>query len=206
MIEILALVVSVLAALGAAWMYWQVQQMERRIQEKEARLGEKVALVNELADELVIASRYLYDAMDRCIARIDALENQALAVRKEDPSAETQATTASAQDSLSQEMPAPPSAAADAEPALPPDSSAPVDAVVTLQATDEPEPAPPISTREATRTETPAAPWPPLSVHAQALAYAAQGEDLVEIARKTGLGVEELRLLLHFQGMAEQAA
>ncbi|GEM_PF-4260547 len=208
MIEILALTISVIAAVGTAWMYWQVQRTEQRLQEVEARLHEKMELVNELADELVMASRYLYDAMDRCVARIDGLDAGVLSPGAEEtPTEEVDRAPA---DAAPAELPASPQATPEEDvpedprqeaPALEPSASGP--------AVDEHAPALSPVPSEA---DTSGAPHvhpvpepPPLSVHARALAYAAQGDDLVEIARRTGLGVEELRLLLRFQGRVEAA-
>ncbi len=209
MIEILALTISMIAAVGTAWMYWQVQRTEQRLQEVEARLHEKMELVNELADELVMASRYLYDAMDRCVARIDGLDAGMQALR----AAETLSAKAdpAAIDAAPAEPPASPQAASEEEVSEDSRQEAPASELPgTGPAADEPyEPAPVTAPPEADTSPDPelhpVPEPPPLSVHARALAYAAQGDDLVEIARRTGLGVEELRLLLRFQGRVEAA-
>ncbi len=208
MIEILALTISVIAAVGTAWMYWQVQRTEQRLQEVEARLHEKMELVNELADELVMASRYLYDAMDRCVARIDGLDARLLALRA--PEASSEEADGAQDDAPQEEISTAPQATTEEE--APEDSpqEAPVlEPSATWSAAPDDEPAP---STASPGEEAPPAPDahpvpepPPLSVHARALAYAAQGDDLVEIARRTGLGVEELRLLLRFQGRVEAA-
>jgi hypothetical protein len=146
--------VALAAAFFCAWSAWQIQQSEARIKAQEASIREKAILVGELADEISLASSYLYEAMDRHLLEIEKLRQEWLESRE--------ATVASVVDE--------------------PDAD---NAYGWVFPAEEAVRSPGVSV-EATTAYDP---------HFQALSLAAQGADLVEIARHTDLGVEELRLL-----------
>lgn len=171
MYEPLLVLIALVAAFFCAWSFWQMQQSEARIKAQEATIREKAILVGELADELSMASSYLYEAMDRHLVEMEKQRQEWL---------EARATIARVKEATV--TPAPTE--------IPMTDAPNVDNTYGwLFAEDEAvsSPNPPVE---------PATTYNP---HFHALALAAQGEDLVEIARDTDLGVEELRLLLRFQ-------
>lgn len=161
--DTLLLTLFALAATGlCGWFYWQIQQAEQRLQQQESQIREQAVLVGELADEISMASQYLYEAMDRCLVEI-----------------ESHAVRAEAAQPLMHEAP----------PSLP------------MHEGTIPSPAEETNGGPDDDTHTSGLEYAESSYHPhfQALEMALQGLDPVEIARRTGLGVEELRLLLRFQ-------
>lgn len=169
MYETLLVLVALAAAFFCAWSAWQTQQSEARIAAQEAAIREKAILVGELADELSMASSYLYEAMDRHLAEIENQRQQWIEIK---------AAVARLEERAAAPAPIP------AE-----DTSSPDETYGWIFGEEENDNSANTSA-EADATYNP---------HLHALALAAQGADLVEIARHTDLGVEELRLFLRFQ-------
>lgn len=164
MYEILLIGIALASVIGCGWMYWRIQQLEIRLQEQESSMREKTVLVGELVDEMVAASQYLYEEMDRCLSRLE--ENRPLQ---------------------------PAALASDEHLPSPVNVEQPSGEPTVAKAADEGAPSPvgdPLSSQG----------MPPLSPYLQAQKLAAEGMDLVEIARHTDIGLEELRLVLRFQG------
>jgi hypothetical protein len=179
MIELLLTLLAFVATAICVGLYWQVQKSEARVARQAAEVREQALVVGELADEISMASTYLYEAMDRFLGDV---ETQLQAARELTPPVPSPSSVRTSVEEKAAATPEPTPMVAEEEPAwweLLEEDEAPDITVV-------PEPKP-----EATPV--------PYHPHYQALALAAEGKDLVEIARQTGLGVEELRLLLHFQ-------
>lgn len=155
---------ALVAATFCGWFYWQIQRMEERLKQREAQVNAQATLVGELADEISMASDYLYEAMDRCLARMESL--RPVVERSEE------------QTMHHQEQPVTNSA-----PTIEPEP----DMEEQEWWTEEME----IEHRRPVE--------PTYHPHFQALEMANQGMEPMDIARHTGLGVEELRLLLRFQ-------
>lgn len=173
MYEPLLVLVALAAAFFCAWSSWQLQQSEARIKVQEAEIREKAILVGELADEISMASSYLYEAMDRHLVEIEKQRQELLEIK---------ASAVATPGEVVNTAPTPAEIPMVDEPAV--DES-----YGWFFAEDEAVSSPdPVA--ESAVTYDP---------HFQALALAAQGMDLVEIARHTNLGVEELRLFLRFQ-------
>lgn len=172
MYEPLLVLVALAAAFFCAWNVWQIQQSEARIKAQEASIREKAILVGELADELSLASGYLYEAMDRHLLKIESQRQEWIEGRK---------ATAVPVDEMTA---SPPSAAISVVDE--PDAD---NAYGWVFPKDEAIHRPAVSVEPATA----------YNPHFHALALAAQGADLVEIARHTDLGMEEVRLLLRFR-------
>ncbi len=168
MYELLLSLFALIATVFSVWLYWQVQQSEARITQKDAEIRDQAQIVGELADEISMASTYLYEAMDRFLADVEPKIQAAQELTTEGIVAETGAPESVGVSPL-------------------PETDDPT--WWTVSEIDE--------TDVEIVSEEPASSF--YHPHIQALALAAQGEDLVEIARQTGLGVEELRLLLHFR-------
>ncbi|MCB0112623.1 MAG: hypothetical protein R2873_33860 [Caldilineaceae bacterium] len=196
MIEILLMFLAFIAAAICIGLYWQVQKSEARVAKQAAEVREQALVVGELADEITQASTYLYEAMDRFLVEVetqvksvDALVASSALVataKSEDKTAEAAPQAASPVNDVEEDDPAwwemiELEETSDTASAPESHESEPV---------SEPEP------ESESGAEVEATPYHP---HFQALALAAEGKDLVEIARQTGLGVEELRLLLQFQ-------
>jgi hypothetical protein len=169
------LTILVLAATGGCvWFYWQVQQAEARIKMQEAQIREQSLLVGELADQLSMASQYLYEAMDQSLLELEKR-------------IQVQTTNVSIFDDRSD------------RPAVVGAPFSATDAERTASPADELYSQLPLGTETASYSseleETECAYHP----HFQALSMTTQGVDPVEIARRTGLGVEELHLLMRFQ-------
>lgn len=159
---------------GCAWFYWQIQQAEARIKVQEATIREQSLLVGELADQISMASQYLYEAMDQNLAEMESRRRDLARSVTPAASRATQIDDASPSSEVAGAVPA----ACEAE--------APTDlqpAAGSAAAT----------AGELGQTERGYHP------HFQALALSSQGIEPVEIARRTGLGVEELRLLMRFR-------
>ncbi len=158
---------ALIAAALCGWFYWQIQQSEARMKQREEQVRAQAVLVGELADEISMASQYLYEAMDRCLAQVESI---------------------------------PPTTVAQSKPAvLQERENLPRRAPAKSQR--EPDPLPGVEERDWWNEEAiqirPVEPT--YHPHFQALEMATQGIDTTDIARHTGLGVEELRLLLRFQ-------
>lgn len=174
MIELLLTLLAFVATAICVGLYWQVQKNEARVARQAAEVREQALVVGELADEISMASTYLYEAMDRFLGDV---ETQLQAARELTPPI---VHPPIGEKAVSATEPEP--IATEEEPAW--WELLEEDETPELTVTPEPKP------------ESTPAPYHP---HFQALALAAEGKDLVEIARQTDLGVEELRLLLHFQ-------
>ena len=160
---------------GCAWFYWQIQQAEARMKAQEATIREQSLLVGELADQISMASQYLYEAMDQNLAEMESRRRKLV---QSAPPAESKAAQIDAGSS---------SDVAGAVPATD-EAGAPTDL-----------PAPPATESAAATAGEQGQPERGYHPHFQALTLSAQGIEPVEIARRTGLGVEELRLLMRFQ-------
>lgn len=181
MTEILLMLLAFLATAICVGLYWQVQKSESRIAQQAATVREQALVVGELADEISMASTYLYEAMDRFLVDIEA---QVESVRDLSTAVAEAAASAAMLPAVD------PSAVTQPEPTTEEDPAWWEITELHDVALEAPTPEPPTVPTPAAVT------YPP---HFQALTLAAEGKDLVEIARQTGLGVEELRLLLHFQ-------
>ena len=174
--NLLLIAVVTTAAVAAGWFYWQTQKAEQRMTEVAAQLADQATLVGETVDEIFAASQHLYHEMDRWQARVD--------------SELVQATPATFLTRHTQE--------AD-EPAT--DSEAPISPTCTVLPAAITAPSAGVlpAHDQAGGAEVDAPPESDYSPHLQALRMAMEGVDPVEIARYTGIGTEELRLLLRFQ-------
>ncbi|MFZ1754864.1 MAG: hypothetical protein WBO46_23310 [Caldilineaceae bacterium] len=190
------LIVSIILAAGVAagWFYWQTQKTERRMTEVAANLAQQASLVGEMVDEVFAASQYLYQEMDR----LQALVDQGLMAS---PSlSNTRSGELETQTDL-------PSMQMDPKPVS--------DAVETVPLSAVPTPAQESSVENAPVLASPAESFPAeslpaaeadLSPHLTALRMAMDKTAPVEIARQTGIGIEELRLLLRFQDAVNSVA
>lgn len=179
MIELLLTLLAFVATAICVGLYWQVQKNEARVARQAAEVREQALVVGELADEISMASTYLYEAMDRFLGDV---ETQLQAVRELTPPIPAPSPVRTSVEEKAITAPEPTPIVVEEEPAWWELLEADETPEITMSAESKPEPTP--------------APYHP---HFQALALAAEGKDLVEIARQTGIGVEELRLLLHFQ-------
>lgn len=185
MIEFLLMLLAFVATAICVGLYWQVQKSEARVAQQAAEVREQAMVVGELADEITVASTYLYEAMDRFLVDVEA---QIQAARELTPVAPAPTETASESDNN-----------AGVEDDSPADAIALEDDPAWWEVIDLDEtPNNMLMPHPEAEAEAEVAPAP-YHPHFHALALAAEGQDLVEIARQTGVGVEELRLLLHFQ-------
>jgi hypothetical protein len=179
MIELLLTLLAFVATAICVGLYWQVQKNEARVARQAAEVREQALVVGELADEISMASTYLYEAMDRFLGDV---ETQLQAARELTPVTSAPPGLRTSVEEKAVSAPEPTPIVAEEEPAW----------WELLEEDETPE----LTVAPESKPESTPAPYHP---HFQALALAAEGKDLVEIARQTDLGVEELRLLLHFQ-------
>jgi len=172
---LIAVIMAATAATG--WFYWQTQKTEQRIVEISARLAGQANLVGEMVDEIFAASQHLYYELDRWQSMVDDdLARTMPATPLSSPAPETDETV-------------------DAEEALSP-PIAPVPPIEPALVSSSPQPQAPDQAGDAEPDGPSSGEYSP---HLQALQMAREGVNPVEIARYTGIGTEELRLLLRFQ-------
>lgn len=174
--NLLLVTVIMAAASLTGWFYWQTQKAEQRMTEAAAQISEKAALVGEMVDEVFAASQHLYHEMDRWQVLAD--ERPALSASPASAGSISLADRADA-------------------PSLPPAQS-------QTQTDETPASSLSAPTQDgADAAMTAAADYTP---HLHALKMALGGSEPVEIARQTGIGLEELRLLLRFQDAVNSTA
>ncbi|RME66347.1 MAG: hypothetical protein D6790_00375 [Caldilineae bacterium] len=201
------------AVISTVWVYWRVQGIEQHLVQQEASMRDKAREMAELADEILMASEYLYREMDRCLERI---EEPVLQVRRPVEShGEAEASVENPQSPPTlpaQDAPGPTSSLPAEESSLAEqdkDEHTATPAHATKVQEDSAAPLPNLMEVAPTAhvsDDEPEAAEPPLDAHFQALELASQGVDALEIARQTGLGTEELRLLLHFREAINMAS
>lgn len=177
-------VIALVTVAIALWALWSIQQTQNRIATTEAEMRDKEAIVGALADELVMASQYLYEAMDNCLQKIEHFQAG---------EAPPLAGTASA-DGPAQQQPEG-HAVHSAQAATPPTASNPETQISGEGAAPHAD----VTPMEDISTHCLAEEEDSYESHFQALALAAEGIEPVDIARRTGIGIEELRLLMRFQ-------
>lgn len=198
------------AVISTIWVYWRVQRIEQHLVQQEASMRDKAREVAELADEILMASEYLYREMDRCLERIEesapqlqrqveSNEEAEVGVADPHPSAarREQGAVTLAAPSAAEELALEEQDAAEDAPIPAPEPEDQGEVAVSLP--NLMEMTPDAGGSVGVSDDDPASEEAPLDAHFQALELAAQGVDALEIARQTGLGTEELRLLLHFR-------
>ncbi len=195
----LLLLMSLLGLAGCALLYWQSHKAYYAIAEMDRDITERARIICEIIDEMTMSYQYMNREMDRCLARLE----QGASI-----TGNVHETAPEDRYSLS-ELPISPPSSLDAMPndkdsagnhaqdpnntQIPPQRSEcriPSDALVS--------PVPETYDRESDGTVINSN-EPNFDSYLRAIQSAAQGADLVEVARKRNLGVEELRLLLRFQ-------
>jgi hypothetical protein len=190
-------------ALGGGWLYWQLRQVQGRLERQDALMAERMEQVNEVVDEIVMAAHYLYEQMDRHLLRMEEAQSRSPAPQPSAPvraRAGLEPAVTPNSRSGNGSRPAPPQ--------KPPASPAP--ARQQVQPREAPGPAQVAgggvqkTSRAAAATAASAGagsdPGVTAAAYGRALELAANGSNLVEVARNMGIGSEELRLLLRFQG------
>ncbi|RMH46838.1 MAG: hypothetical protein D6694_03000 [Gammaproteobacteria bacterium] len=187
MYSIAFLILIITATITCLWAYWQVQKVEQRLAEQEAVMQDRQRQVGELIDEIVMASRYLYEEMDKCLSRLEASPTRP-------EGSDLGRVDLSITEEIEPESSAPDAASIDA-PHLEKDK------LVDLEGGAESDSSP----RESEAEIECVVEEHKLDPHFLALDLAGQGVPLVDIARQTGLGTEELRLLLQFREAVNMA-
>lgn len=218
MFETFLVMMSLAAASGCFWAYWSLQKAEKRISENEETVRAKAILVGELADEIVMASQYLYEAMDSCLARIESVD-PSLNELVVPPLSEAQATSSLSPKLVVPPMSEPELASGQSKLVVPPLPEAqtmslapePVEhqsSESVSNLTVEPLAGPSFSDELKLAAESEGESMSAFDIPAVSASGndsltpdgpGADAADLVERARRMGMGVEELRLQLRFQ-------
>lgn len=196
---LLPVLMMFVVAAATAWFYWQSQKAEERMTATAAQLADQATLIGEMVDEVCAASQHLYAEMDRWQALVDGValhtgaeqtapgENSQVGLPVAPPVAQPrQVVSADTRAVRADSSPLHGAAQTDRQATAPGPAT---DFVAETAAATEPDAEP-----VALKNESPA-----YSPYLHALKLAQDGVPRVEIARQTGIGTEELRLLLRFQ-------